>query len=117
MAAQPELPFGELAHCQVRLEMLPLGAVSLAVKGVATRGCDNDSVTVPAASDAGAVLKTQGRACLIASTLPLVILNSISMANGSPAPGLYSFLNSSWMTPRCRQRSYTESKAGHLQPD
>ena len=35
----------------------------------------------------GAVLKIQGRACLMARMLSLVILNSISMANGSPAAG------------------------------
>ena len=37
-----------------------------------------------------AVSKTQGRACLIARTFSLVILNSISMANGSSGAGLYS---------------------------
>ena len=46
-------------------------------------------------------LKTQGRACLIARMLSLVILNSISMANGSPAAGSYSSSNSSWTTSRC----------------
>ena len=45
--------------------------------------------------------KTQGRACLIARMLSLVILNSISMANGSPAAGSYSSANSSWTTSRC----------------
>ena len=44
---------------------------------------------------------TQGRACLIARTSSLVILNSISMANGSPGPGLYSASKWSWMVVRC----------------
>ena len=47
-----------------------------------------------------AALKTQGRACLIARTLSLVILNSISMANGSSGAGLYSTANRSWITVR-----------------
>ena len=42
-----------------------------------------------------------GRACLIASLLSLVILNSISMANGSPDSGLYNPSKWSWITVRC----------------
>ena len=38
---------------------------------------------------------------MIARMPSLVILNSISMANGSSSPGLYSSLNSSWITVRC----------------
>ena len=38
--------------------------------------------------DVLAVAKTQGRACLMARMLSLVILNSISMAKRSPGAGL-----------------------------
>ena len=48
----------------------------------------------------GVPSKTQGRACLIARTSSLVILNSISMANGSPEAGLYSPWKWSWMSVR-----------------
>ena len=53
-----------------------------------------------AAGTADGALKTHGRACLIARMFSLVILNSIYMAKGSPEPGLYSFLKSSWITSR-----------------
>ncbi len=44
--------------------------------------------------------KTQGRACLIARILSLVILNSISIAKGSSGPGSYSPAKWSWITSR-----------------
>ena len=50
-----------------------------------------------------AAVKTQGRACLTARMLSLVILNSISMAKGSLALGRYSLLNRSWTVVRCRR--------------
>ena len=89
MAAQALVPSGERCHAQVVAPETPSGSVSVAVRGVSTRGCVDDRATVPAALDAGVESKTQGRACLIARMLALVILNSISMANGSSAAGLY----------------------------
>ena len=47
-----------------------------------------------------APLKTQGRACLMARISSLVILNSISMANGSPVAGSYSASKWSWIAVR-----------------
>ena len=106
IVAQSELPLGELAHCQVMLEMLSSGSVRVAVTRVSTQGCVDDSATVPALSGEGvaAPLKTQGRACLIARMSSLVILNSISMANGSSGAGLYSPSKWSWIVVRCCAR-------------
>ena len=59
-----------------------------------------EAVAVEAVGAACTSLKTQGRACLIARMFSLVILNSISMANGSPGPGLYSPAKWSWITSR-----------------
>ena len=71
------------------------GEVAVAVAVAAAAAAAAGGVTNPSAPS-----NTQGRACLIARTSSLVILNSISMANGSSAAGSYRALKLLWIVVR-----------------
>ena len=58
MGVQEEMPFDEPAHDQVTLPLTPSGSSSAAVSSIATWGCVDDSVTVPASSTLSTVMVT-----------------------------------------------------------